>query len=548
MVWAWLLAQVTSGAWWGALQTQEQVQLGRIMADTLRGGAAVDSFLIACGFLEASIESGEVGERYQLSRLHMVGDSIARRIVSWRLLRAWEVRPLTPLLLEVVLEDVLRAMGEAGYLLACAAWDSLGWVGDRRVIGFLRVESGARVLLDTVIIKGRWPASRRSFYQITGLWPHRPLNRTAWESLAQRLAQNPYATLADTPRLWLFEQLAWIEVPLKPRQSSRLEGSLALATNPLNPSRPQVVGDLKADLVSPLRLGEVLQLSYYQLVGGSQRLQVSLRLPQIGGGSFGVGGRFQLLRQDTSFLTRGWEVEATYQLTTRHTVLGGLRGTSSRLLSTEPYRRWVWPPPPNLDYRRQGVFLGWRYDSRDFRPSPERGWLVELIGTQGRRGYVPNPGLPLLDYQRLPTTSGYQELSLSIDKYLRLSRLLTWRLWGQGYRFWSPTYAENELRRLGGPSDLRGFPENALPASFFIQGGPELRLRFGAEDFLAFYGEGGQLILYPNQQRLMQALGFALQTRLALGLFRISFTLARLLPDPFEPRRTLVALEWLTNL
>lgn len=548
MVWLYVLAQVVLGEGWGALRHQERLELARILADTLQGPVIGDSFLVASGFLSASLAQNELGKRYQLSRLEVVGDSVAQRLVPRHVLRAWEARPLTPSILGEVLQEVLRLMGEAGYFMARASWDSLIWQVPGEAIGFLRIESGRQVQLDTVIIKGRWPASRRLFYQITGLWPRRPLSRTAWEKLPQRLAQSPYASLTDTPRLWLFEHLAWVEVALRPRQSSRLEGSLALAANPLSPNRTQVVGDLKADLVSPLRLGELLQLSYYQLIGGSQRLNLSLRLPHVGGGSFGIGGRFQLLRQDTSFLTRGWEVEGAYQLTPRHRLLGGLRGASSRLLSTAPYRQRIWPPPPNLDYRRQGVFLGWRYDSRDFWASPTRGWFVELIGTQGRRGYLPNPGLPLLDYQRLPARASYQELSLSIERYLPLGRLLTLRLWGQGYRFWAASYAENELYRAGGPADLRGFPENALPLSFFAQGGPELRLRLAQEDFLAFYAEGGPLTLYPNRQRLMQAIGLALQTRLTLGLFRISFTLARLLPDPFEPRKTLVALEWRTNL
>jgi outer membrane protein assembly factor BamA len=70
-------------------------------------------------------------------------------------------------------------------------------------------------------------------------------------------------------------------------------------------------------------------------------------------------------------------VQVSYRLTAVHTLVGGVRVTSSRLLSTAPYRGRVWPPPPNLDYRRRGVMLGWRLDSRDDLLSPTTGWLVE---------------------------------------------------------------------------------------------------------------------------------------------------------------------------
>jgi len=41
--------------------------------------------------------------------------------------------------------------------------------------------------------------------------------------------------------------------------------------------------------------------------------------------------------------------------------------------------------------------------------------------------------------------------------------------------------------------------------------------------------------------------GFALQAQLSVGLLRLTFAMGRLLPAPFEPRRTLVAIEWLSR-
>jgi hypothetical protein len=75
----------------------------------------------------------------------------------------------------------------------------------------------------------------------------------------------------------------------------------------------------------------------------------------------------------------------------------------------------------------------------------------------------------------------------------------------------------------------------------------ELRLRLDEADYLAVFGEGGPIGLYPDQSESFQTVGFALQAQLKAGVLRLTFAMGRLLPAPFEPRRTLVAMEWLSR-
>jgi hypothetical protein len=538
--------QVFSPSELRGLRVRERAALQALMQRDSTG-QKVDSFLVALGFWRASWEKGYVGPRYRLRRLVVEGDSGAEKLVSRYFRRSWEGEVLRAGALDALLEEALYEVGKAGYLYASAEWSRLDCDAGGDCVGYVRVFLGERVVLDTVFIRGRWPAPLSAFYRVTGVWPKRPLSREAWEKLPMRLARSPYATVVDTPRLWLFPGLAWAEVRVRPQQNSRIEGALGLASDPLKVGKVQLVGDLKAQLSSPLRLGENLQVTYSQLVGGSQRLDLRLALPYLFRGLVGMEGYFNLLRQDTSFLFREGGVEFSYRLTAVHTFLGGVRVASSRLLSTAPYRQRVWPPPPNLDYRRRGVRLGWRMDSRDHPLSPSTGWFVEVVGSRGVRGYLPNPGLPALDYSRLPQSSPFQEGQVTLGRYWPIGRRLT--LWTQamGYRYWVESFFENELRRAGGPKDLRGFAENSLPTYEFGQATLELRLRMGDEDYLAAFGEGGLIGLYPDRRRTFQTVGFALQAQLSVGLLRLTFAMGRLLPAPFEPRRTLVAIEWLSR-
>jgi len=540
----WLQAFSATGL--KGLKARERAVLERLIQEDSTG-KRVDSFLVELGFWQASRAKGHIGPRYRLAKLVVEGDSEAVRLLGRHFQRSWEGEILRTGTLEGLSEETLQELGRAGYLYASAEWRGIECDTAGRCTGYLRIFSGERVILDTIFIRGRWPAPVSAFYRVTGLWPRRPLARDAWEKLPGRLARSSYAVVVDTPRLWLFPGLAWAEVRVRPQQNNRIEGALGLASDPLRPGKIQLVGDFKAQLSSPLRLGENLQVAYSQLVGGSQRLRLRVELPYLFRGLVGLEGYFNLLRQDTSFLLReGW-FQVSYRLTSRHTLLAGFGATTSRLLSTVPYRQRVWPPPPNLDYRRRSVRLGWRLDSRDNPLSPSTGWFVEITGTRGSRGYLPNPGLPALDYSRLPRAGPVQELQLLIGRYWPVGRRLT--LWSQGfaYRYWVDSFFENELRRAGGPADLRGFPENSLPTYEIGQFTLELRLRMGEADYLALFGEGGVVGLYPANQKGFQTVGFALQAQLNVGVLRLTFAMGRLLPAPFEPRRTLVALEWLSR-
>ncbi len=528
------------------LPVRERIALREAIQQDSTGRRA-DSLLVAMGFWQGSMVRGQIGPRYRLIRFVIAGDSAAEKVLGRRFRRVWEKEVLQAGLLEALSEAAVYEMGKAGYLYASAAWRGIDCDTAGRCVGQLKVLSGERVVLDTVFIRGRWPAPMGVFYRVTGLWPGRPLSREAWEKLPMRLSRSPYATVVDTPKLWLFPGLSWVEVRVQPQQNNRLEGALGLASDPLRPGKVQLVGDLKAQLSSPLRLGEKLQVTYSQLIGGSQRLRLEGGVPYLWRGLLGVEGSFHLLRQDTSFIFREGVLQVLYRLTAVHTLVGGVRAISSRLLSTAPYRQRVWPPPPNLDYRRRGVMLGWRLDNRDNLLSPTTGWLVEILGTQGTRGYLPNPGLPLLDYSRLPATSSFQEAQLTLGHFWGVGRRFTLWTQGIGYRYWVGTFFENELRRVGGPTDLRGFPENSLPTYGFAQGTFELRLRLDEADYLAIFGEGGLIGLFPAQQKAFQTMGLALQAQLKAGVLRLTFAMGRLLPAPFEPRRTLVAMEWLSR-
>ncbi|MCX8112394.1 MAG: hypothetical protein N3E49_04250 [Bacteroidia bacterium] len=503
-----------------------------------------DSVLRSWGYWAASPKEGRSGPKFRLMHLLWEGDT--GHVLSSRIARKWERRVLTSQLLVAIPIFVQRRLLDQGFLYSTVRWRRLHCDSVGECTGVLSLELGPQVRLDTVIIRGKWNAPRSALYQITGLRPGQPLRLSQWETFSRRLRNSPYATLVDTPQLWLFPHLAWIEVTLKPKAGNRIDGALSILPSTTT-GRTQLIGHAELVLLSPFRLGEKVEARFAQLPGSSQRLNLLLSFPYLLRGYVETQGSFTLWRQDTSFLTREAEVKLRYRLTPSLSVIGGYQTMTSRLLSTAPYRERVWPPPPVLDFRRQGFRIGWQYDQVDFRLAPRQGWQIELIGTQGRRGYLPNPALSSLAYERLPPPGPFQELSGALHRYTPIGRFFSLHLGIQAYRYLSQGSFENELLRAGGSKSLRGFPENTFPTAGYLHLLGEPRLHIDEESYLAVFFEGTLIDLFRQGEKTLQAAGLLLQTRLAAGLLQVTFAAGRVDNTPWDLRRALVRLEWISE-
>lgn len=523
------------------LTPREQREWRRWANDSLHR----DSVLRSWGYW--AYTASHAGPKHRLEALSCESDSALQSITTF--LRRERGRVLTPILLDSLSCRLQKSLANQGFLYASVRWERLTCDTAGRCSAHLRVEAGEVVRLDTILLHGRWPAPRSAFYQITGLRPKEPLSLARWEALPRRLRSSPYAVVVDTPRLWLFPGLAWAELTVQPKVGNRIDGALSLlpASSDRVGSQPQVIGQAEVALLSPFRLGERIEARFAQLPNRSQKLFFLTAFPYLLRGYVEVQGSLSLWRQDTSFLTRETEAMLRYRITPTLSILTGYQTTVSRLISTVSFRDRVWPPPPVLDFRRWGLRLGWQYEQLDFRIAPRRGWKITLIGIQGRRGYLRNPGLPNLAYERLPSFATFWEVQASLSRYFPIGKLFSVRGGAMGYRYLVGSYFENELPRAGGSASFRSFPENTFPTAGYLHAFLEGRLHLDEESFLGIFVEGTQLDLFKRGETFLQGVGILLQTRLAAGLLQVTFAAGKAGQEPLNLRRALVRLEWLSE-
>ncbi|MGQ9864226.1 MAG: hypothetical protein ACUVRD_07095 [Bacteroidia bacterium] len=446
----------------------------------------------------------------------------------------------------MVLGDYLRE----GYWYAQLRLRGYEWRSVRRnswgLVLRYEAEKGQKVIVDSVWWRGPWPGSRRLFERITGLERGKPLSQASLENLRRRLRTTPYAQLLDTPRVWLFPTFAWVEVPLRKTQANQLDATLGILPSGTS-TRPQVVGQGKLVVVSPLKAGEVIHAQFEFLPQKSQRLRMEARLPHLWGSRWGIGGGLQLWRQDTTFLMRNWQAVFSYRPTFTLEVHARYADSRSILLSAAQYSNLRWPPPPQLDLVRRGWGIGFVYKDVDVPVAPRRGWYVTLEGQTQNIFYPRNPLLRNFEYARLPVRMPSQVVEGELIRYFPAWDRGSVVVGTRGLGIFQQLYFENELPRLGGVENLRGFNENQIPAKAFGQLYVEGRLMIEAEGFLGIWGEGSWVDRFWGGPSFARAVGITLQTATAAGVLRIQYAIGSWWQEPFYFGRGRLHLQWLST-
>jgi outer membrane protein assembly factor BamA len=228
----------------------------------------------------------------------------------------------------------------------------------------------------------------------------------------------------------------------------------------------------------------------------------------------GLQGKFDLFRQDTSYLNIGWELGVPYHFGPLNSLNVFIRHKESSIvgITTEVNSR-IWQPFTSLI---SGV--AWEMNSLDNQINPFKGLHIRLEAATGRKN--------------IPDSVSVQqsEFSAKIFWFQPLARNFTCSLGLQsGYRITPETY-ENEQYRLGGLNLLRGFDEDVFFTNLFAVSSIEFRYLLDKSSHLLLLSDLG--FLRANEKNnlvIKMPVGFGLggQIRTSGGIFRIIFALGK---------------------
>lgn len=486
------------------------------------------------GFLEASIDSLNLGKDTSLAYLskgkkYQFQSSII--IQSGKTSDTITKKPESFLNMNQLIENELKKLRNNGHPFASAIVDVLN-TRDSLISLKIKVDRGKQINLDTLIIdQENKPVSAAFLYALLEIEQGEPFNEQKISNIPSKIKRLDFLRLADGPSISFAGEKARIKIKLKKRAANSFDGIIGFSTGDDN--RLKLTGQVMTHLQNILRRGEKLHFDWHSPGNESQSLNISLGVPYILKTPFGIHSRFELYKQDSSYLNLKFKAGIQYRFTFHHYVELFYRRDFSNVIGTTPPGGAV-----NYDFTADGFGAAYHFRNLDSPVFPHKGWLLEAEFTGGIKTISKEPGLPDTYYDSLKIESQRLELLILLQRYFKLSPRFILFLSSKNQYLSDEQMGENQLFRLGGINDLKGFDQDALHVSAYSLFNTEVRFLLEKRSFLSLFWNAAAAqqfdkdIIYP----MGFGAGLAFETR--TGIFSLYYALGKKTNSSIEFRNS----------
>lgn len=302
-------------------------------------------------------------------------------------------------------------------------------------------------------------------------------------------------------------------------------------------------GNVKLELNNNFNGMEQIRVNWIATADKSTTLDLNVRVPFMFRSPIGSDTRFNLYRKDSVFVNLKLEERIFYQLTQNSNIgLNFIYENSNFVLDKYPEIAMLYN-----DYSKSGYGLSYEW----VIPSPKK--ILEAKSTF----FISGKTLRKKGSERDPTTldlihqnatqyevglHGFYLFTLS-DKHLLKTQI-------QGYSLFSELdyFTENELYRIGGFNNLRGFNEESITASSYGIGSLEYRFMPNEGFYISTFIDWAMVenkVSKINENFLGIGAGLSFLTQ--LGIFNISYAVGKQSNTSFDTRNSKIHFGILTR-
>jgi translocation and assembly module TamA len=400
---------------------------------------------------------------------------------------------------------------------------------------------GKLVTIDTVVIDGKVRERPGFIRNLVGIYPGDAYDQEAIDRARKLINSSPYFKNAKQPTVeFLSEDKAKVTLKLESRKSGKFDVLLGILPPANNTAKIQFTGLIDLQIVSPIfRAGEVLEFRFDKLVGTSQKLHMRFAMPYLFSSPMGIDGEFNLLKQDTTFLTRSVKLSVPYAFSPNLSIKAYYKGKTSTLISTRKYERDTTLVPPVLDAKDQTYGIGFAYENLDDRFSPTKGWRIKADGGIGKKKVVQNPRLAEGIYKGVQLSLPKKESEIRVEFYQKYTKRMVLMLANSTYWLDQKQYFQNDLQQVGGSRTIRGFNENQFFTNFYTQLTVENRFLLEERSYLFVFSDIAYLEDKAGPVHVMRpwGLGLGLTYETKAGMLSVTYAAGQVANQPFAPSR-----------
>ncbi len=409
--------------------------------------------------------------------------------------------------------QIIGLYENSGYPFVRVGIDSVSPVPSG-IKGVLWIQPGELVTIDTIMNRTGFKLSASVLYRLINIRPGDRYREIVFTEASKRLGQLSYLHQARTPEVGFHQGKASIYIYPEKAGSNRFDGWVGLSPDLRAGGKLSFSGALALNLNNILSQGENWLFDWQRNQDGSQRLKLAAHVPYLAGLPMGLQGKFELYRQDTSYLNLGWDVGIPYHFSSRNVINVFLRHKESSIISSIP--------DANSSNRQPFSSLlsgiSWEYNQLDNPINPYKGFDIKFEASTGRKS-IPD-SISMQQSEFTANVSWFKPLAKNFTCAMSLQ---------SGYRKSPETY-ENEQYRLGGLNLLRGFDEDVFHTDAYAVTSLEFRYLLDQSSYLIVLADLGFLQGTDHGSPVLKTpAGFGLggQIRTAGGIFKIIFALGK---------------------
>lgn len=428
-------------------------------------------------------------------------------------------------------KSVISYYENHGFPFVNVRLDSLNWNGNV-LNATMTTNKGNLIRFREIIVKTEDDIDNDFVTQVTGIKKNDVFSIEKIQKIEKIIKELPYLDLSAPTEYEILNNKCDIYVYLKRKNANSFNAILGVL--PSDNGGLTITGDAKIKLQNVLKKGEIIDFNWRKLLPLTQNLNIYFKYPYLFKSSFGIDTRFDLYKKDTSYLDLNTRIGVNYEVNPELSVNIFYNNRTSSLLSTEKYQ-FVSSLPNFADVSSNSYGLNIRFENLNYIYNPIKGWDINLEGSVGEKVIKKNIALNPELYEGLDLRTTQFNINGSISRFIRIKKRSTILLKTDGGWLISKNIFENELFRLGGIRNLRGFDDESIFASSFILGTFEYRFILDENSNLFAFSQAmyyDKSLYSTNMNDTPYSFGAGINFQTGAGIFSVSYSLGSQLNNP----------------
>jgi outer membrane protein assembly factor BamA len=443
--------------------------------------AAMDSIVYTKKYVESFVH---VGTRHNWSKLHSGNVPDEYLYKSGYKQKFYSKTRFSYKELASLENRIIKYSENSGFPFARIELDSIQ-LSDSYFNATLNYQSGPLIRFDTIALVGSARVKRKYIESYLGITPGALYNQQKVQNLERQLRQLQYVKVVKPPEVFFLTGKAQPVLFVNIRKCNQLDGFIGFQPNSSSSKKLLITGEFNMNLKNLLQSGKELSMQWKRFDVQSQLLKTSYVHPRLFHSNIDIKLNFNLLKQDTSFLTLNRNAAIYFGLnsTSKIKFFTGLKSNTS-LGSTQTNNN----QGENYDFRFFNYGIGYTLATLDDVFYPMKGWSIDVDISTGNKkilNYV-----PVVTDVVIPTSAMQWAVEGNVQTFIQIGRKATLLNQFQGGTVQSQNLVLSDLYRVGGLKTLKGFNENNFYTSDYAIYTVEYRY---------FTDESSYVMLFANQ-------------------------------------------------